>query len=257
MKKVFYFLILLVQFNKISGQTATTITPSKATHALGLSVGLSHTALKLETVSPYIFTGFATPLQLSYRRENTVSRQSVEVAYQGQTLKSPLGFKIVELGGHLSYSYLRKVKNFNKMNLFLGGELRFSGANRSMPQGLNNTSNVILSSLNVSSLANYAIGKHQFDAQLSLAVLGYNLRPYDNFKGNFTDSFFDNLATNARWETPPQYVNTFWRLGYLVPTTARHFGWRFDYLGNYCGFQQRQFLGTLTHQLTTSFVYQF
>jgi hypothetical protein len=257
MKKLFYSLILLLTINKISGQTSTGIVLPKTQNALGLSVGLSHTDLKFETVSPYIFSGFATPFQLTYRRENSVSKQSVELGYQSQTLKSPFGFKVVELGGYLSYSYLRKVKNFNKLNLYVGGELRFSGANRTMPQGLNNESTVILSSLNASSLVDYAVGKHRFDAQLSLAVLGYNLRPDNNLKSNFSETLADNFAKNGRLETVPQYTNIFWRLGYLVPTNSRHFHWRFDYLGNYCGFQQRQFLGTLTHQFSTSFTYQF
>jgi hypothetical protein len=257
MKKLFFLLILLPQILKISGQNQATDVSPKAVHALSLSVGLSHTDLKFETVSPYVFSGVATPLQLTYRRNNAVSKQSIELGYQGQTLKSPFGFKVVELGGHLSYSYLRRVKNFNKLNLFLGGALHFSGANRTMPQGLNNSSTVVLSSLNVSSLADYAVGKQRFDAQLTLAVLGYNQHPNNNLKGNFTEGFLDSYTTNARLETPPQYLNVFWRLGYLVPTISRHFSWRFDYLGNYCGFQQRQFLGTLTHQLTTSFTYQF
>jgi hypothetical protein len=257
MKKLFYFLILLAQFNKMSGQNTTENARPKPINALSLSVEISHTALKFETVSPFIFSGIATPLQLSYRRENTVSKQSVELGYQSQTLKSPFGYRVVELGGHLFYSYLRKIENYNKSNIFVGGQLYLSGANRTMPEGLNNESTVIMSSLNVSSLADYAVGKHRFEAQLSLAILGYNLRPDNNIKGNFTEGLADNFIANGRLETLPRYTNVFWRLGYLVPTNARHFHWRFDYLGNYCGFQQRQYLGTLTHQFSTSLTYQF
>ncbi len=241
----------------IMGQTATENAPVKRANSLSLGVGFSHTALKFETVSPYIFTGVGVPFQLTYRRNSAVSKQSIELGYQSQTLKSPFGFKVVELGGQLSYSYLRRVKNSNKMNVFVGGSVRVSGVNRTMPQGLNNASTVVLSALHVSSLADYAVGKHRFEGQLSLAVLGYNLRPYNNLKGDFTETLWGNFTTNSRLETPPQYLDVFWRLGYFVPTNSKHFHWRFDYLGNYCGFQQRQFLGTLTHQFSTSFTYQF
>lgn len=258
MKKLLYCFILLSQSGEILGQNVSTIdAPSQPAHSLSLSVGVSRTSLKFETVSSNIFKGTAAPLQLTYRRNSGVSRQSIELSYQSQTLKTSFGFKIVELGGHLSYGYLRKVKNFDKMNVFVGGSVRFSGANRKMPQGSNSESTVISSALNVSSLAEYAIGKHRFEGQLSLAVLGYNLRPYNNLNRNSEETFWDNFSMNARLETIPQYFDVFWRLGYFVPTTSRHFQWRFDYLSNYCGFQQRQYLGTLTHQLTTSFTYQF
>lgn len=259
MKK--YFCIVLLVFGcsltSLIGQTTTEKPTLKPLHAMSMGVGVSHTALKLETVSPLIFSGIGIPLQLTYRREKPVSRQTIQLSFQSQTLKSPFGFQLVEVGGHLSYSYVRRVKSFSTTNVYLGGEFAISGRDRTMPQGLNNASTTLINALKLVGLADFRQVKHRFETQLSLAVLGYNQRPNNNFSGDSYGSFFKDFKSNARLEVPPQYMDVSFGVAYFVPTTAKHFSWRFDYWGNYSGFQQRQYLGVLTHQLMTSITYQF
>jgi hypothetical protein len=258
MKKLLCILLFWsLVLTPIIGQTTTETQPSKPLHTISMGVGLSRTALKLETVSPLIFSGIGVPFQLTYRREKPFSRQMIQLAFQSQTLKSPFGFKLVEVGGHLSYSYLRRVKSFSTTHVYFGGELGVSGRDRTMPQGMNNASSTLINALKLVSLADFRQGKHRFETQLSLAVLGYNQRPNNNFSGDSYGEFFKDFKSNARLEVPPQYLDVSLGVAYFVPTTAKHFSWRFDYWGNYSGFQQRQYLGVLTHQFMTSITYQF
>lgn len=257
MKKLFYFLILLTQFNKIYGQTTTTIAPTKPFHSVSIGVGISHTAMKNKTVSSLIFSGYGVPFHLTYRRESNVSKQYVQILYQAQSLKSPFGFTSEEVGGHLLYGYLRKVKSYEKAAVYLGGEIQIQGVYRNMPVNPNNDYLTILNSLNLSGSISYKLEKHLLEAQISVAVLGYNMRRGSNFSDDIGNGVTDALLPNAKLETLPKYLNTALRLTYFVPTNAPHFRFRFDYSGNYYGFKQAQYFGVLENQLTTSLTYQF
>ena len=71
------------------GQATTEIQPSKPIYSLSLGVGLSHTALKTEVISPLIFSGTDIPFQLTYRREGALLKSYIQLQYQSTTLKSP------------------------------------------------------------------------------------------------------------------------------------------------------------------------
>ncbi len=257
MKKLFYCIILLAQFNKTYTQNTTQNVSSKSIHTISLGIGFSHTAMKNETLSPLIFSGNGVPMHLTYRRESSVSKQYFQVLYQAQNLKSPFGLTSEEQGGHLLYGYLRKVKTYDKTAIYLGGEMLIGGVYRNMPVNPNNDALTILNTLNISSSVDYKLGKHLLSGQLSLAVLGYNMRRGSNLSDDIGNGVTDALWANAKLETLPKYLNAALRLTYFVPTNAKHFRWQFDYLGNYYGFQQAQYFGVLTHQFTTSFTYQF
>lgn len=257
MKKLYFLLILMTIVVKINAQTVSDNPAKKATHSLSLGVGFSSMALKNEAVSPLIFSGVGVPIRLTYRRESATSKQYYELLYQAQNLKSPFGLIVEEQGGHLLYGYLRKLRSYEKAAIYLGGEMHISGVYRNMPVNLNNDFLTILNSINISSSINYKLNKHLFEAQLSLAVLGYNMRRGNNLSDDIGNGVTDALWGNARFETLPKYLNTAFRLTYFVPTNAQHFRWQFNYWGNYYGFTQQQYFGVLQHQLTTSFTYQF
>jgi hypothetical protein len=257
MKKLFYLLILSAQFNDMSGQTTTTIAPTRPIHSISLGIGISHTVMKNETLSPLIFSGTDVPFHLTYRRESAVSKQYIQFLYQAQNLKSPFGLTSEEQGGHLLYGYLRKLKSYEKAAIYLGGEMHINGVYRNMPVNPNNDFLTILNSLNISGSMDYQLGKHHLEAQINLTVLGYNMRRGNNLSDDIGNGVTDALWANTRFETLPKYVNTALRLTYFVPTNAKHIRWRFDYLGNYYGFTQQQYFGVLQNQLTTSFTYQF
>ena len=56
MKKLLYCFIFFAQTAEIFGQNVPVETPTKPIHSLSLGVGFSRTALKFETVSPFVFT---------------------------------------------------------------------------------------------------------------------------------------------------------------------------------------------------------
>lgn len=263
MKKLLFLLVLVLPNIKIFGQAVAENTrlnvATKPVHALSLSVGLSHTALKTEVISPLIFSGTGVPLSLTYRRESAKSKQYVQLQYQSPTLKSPFDFRMTALDVFLGYGYLRKVKSFPKMNLYVGGELQIMGSFRQMPQaGSNNTQAVMLNGLNLSSLLAYSLGAHLLEAQISVAALSYNLRTKDNFKiGAFEENFSQFVDFGAYLETVPNYLNTSLRLSYIPPLKSKHWRWRVDYWGNFQRFQQRQYMGVLQNQISTSLTYQF
>ena len=257
MKKSLCFPIFLLFSFKIMGQTLPVLASSKAVYSVGLGIGLGYTALKNETISPLIFTGFGAPISLTYRRESAISRQFLQLQYQAQTIQSPFDLPIEEVGGHLIFSYLRRIKSSAKSRFFWGAELRLEGVDRQMPKSLNSAFTVSLNSLNVNGLWDFSMGKNQFESEISVAVLGYNLRSGSNLSGVFDVSFFDYLKSNARFETLPKYLNATLRIAYFVPTNAKHFLWRVDYSGNYLGFKQRQYFGVLRNQISTSLTYQF
>lgn len=257
MKNLLYFLILLTQTDKIWGQTPTINAPAKPIHSLSVGIGLSHTAMKNKAISPLIFSGIGLPISLTYRRQSAVSKQYAQILYQSQNLKSPFDLTSEELGGHLLYGYLRKVKTYQNGAFYLGGELQINGVYRNMPVNLNNDFLTVLNFLSVSGSMDYKLGKHLLSAQISLAVLGYNMRRGNNLSDDIGNGVTDALWANAKLETLPKFVNTALRLTYFVPTTAKHVRWRFDYLGNYYGFTQQQYFGVLNNQLTASFTYQF
>jgi hypothetical protein len=258
MKKSLCIIILWsLVLTQIMGQ-ATTEMPSKPTHSISLGMGLSRTALKMEVISPLIFSGSGMPFHLTYRRESTVSKQYIQLLYQSPTLKSPFDFKMQALDAFFTYGYLRKVKSFSKANLSVGGELQMMGSLRTMPQVINNDQVTMLNSLNITSTVDYAIGKHGFEAQLSIAALGYNIRTKDNFKiGAFEKSFSAFINSESHFETLPKYLNTAFRLSYVPQSNAKHLRWRVDYWGNFQRYNQRQYLGILQNQITTSLTYQF
>jgi hypothetical protein len=267
MKKLLFLLVWALPNVKILGQTvaenAPAIPTTKPVHALGLSVGLSHTALKTEVISPLVFSGTGVPLSLTYRREGAKSKQYVQLQYQSPTLNSPFDFRMTVLDVFLGYGYLRKIKSFPKMNpkmnLYVGGEVQIMGSFRQMPQvGSNNTQAVMLNGLHLSSLLDYSLGEHRLEAHLSVAALSYNLRTKDNFKiGAFEENFSQLVAFGAYVETLPNYLNTSLRLSYIPPLKSKHWRWRVDYWGNFQRFQQRQYMGVLQNQISTSLTYQF
>lgn len=263
MKKLLFLLILTLPNVKILGQTAAENAPAiastKSIRTLSLSVGLSHTALKTEVISPLIFSGTGTPLSLTYRRESARFKQCVQLQYQSPTLKSPFDFRMTALDVFLGYGYLRKVKSFSKMNLYVGGEVQVMGSFRQMPQvGGNNTQAVVLNGLNLSSLLDYSLGAHLLEAQVSVAALSYNLRTKDNLKiGASEENFSQLIAFGAYLETLPNYLNTSLLLSYVPPLKLKHLRWRVDYWGNFQRFQQRQYMGVLQNQISTSLTYQF
>jgi hypothetical protein len=257
MKKFFYFLILLLQFNKMSGQNTTKDALSKSIKSLSLGIGISQTALKNKAISPLIFSGTGVPFYLTFRRESAVYKSYFQFSYQAQKLKSPFGLTSEEQGGHLLDCYLRKVKSYKNAAIYLGGEIQISGVYRNMPINPNNDFLTVLNSLSLSGSMDYQLGKHHLEAQVNFAVLGYNMRRGNNLSDDIGNGVTDALFPNAKLETVPKYLNTALRLTYLVPTNAKHVRWRFDYLGNYYGFTKQQYFGVLQNQLTTSFTYQF
>jgi hypothetical protein len=257
MKKLFYFLILLAQFNKISGQNTTNDALSKPIKSLSLGIGISQTAMKNKTLSPLIFSGTGVPFYLTFRQERAGFKTYLQFSYQAQKLKSPFGLTSEEQGGHILNGYLRKIKAYEKSAIYLGAEIQISGVYRNMPVNLNNDFLTVLNSLNLSGLMDYKLRKHHLEAQINLAVLGYNTRRGNNLSDDIGNGVTDALWANARFETLPKYVNAALRLTYFVPSNAQHVRWQFDYLSNYYGFTQQQYFGVLQHQLTTSFTYQF
>jgi hypothetical protein len=243
---------------QIMGQ-ATTEMPAKPTHSISLGVGFSHTAMKITTISPLILKGVGVPLHLTYRRENTVSKHFVQLLFRQQTSKSPFGFDFTEQGGHLIYGYLRKVKSGDKLGVYLGGELQIQGVNGLTKKGYNSEVFLVLNGLNISSLVDYRLGKHFFEAQIALTALAYNRRPDTNLGRNFGKTAEDGvgLFTDARFEYPPQYLNTSLRLSYLPVLTAKHLQWRLDYWGSFYRFNPQQKYAVLQHQLMTSLTYKF
>ena len=250
---LFWSLVL----TQIMGQ-ATAETLPKPARSISLGMGLSRTALKMEMISPLIFSGSGVPFHLTYRRESTVYKQYIQLLYQAPALKSPFSFKMQALDAFFTYGYLRKVKSFSKAHLYVGCELQMMGSLRTMPQVINNDHVTMLNSLNISSIVDYAVGKHGFEAQLSIAALGYNIRSKDNFKiGAFEKSFSAFINSESHLETLPKYLNTAFRLSYVPPSNAKHLRWRVDYWGNFQRYSQRQYLGVLQNQITTSLTYQF
>jgi hypothetical protein len=259
MKKILLiFLLLSNDFGSAWCQPVVETVPSKPLHSLSLGVGLSHTALKMEVISPLIFSGTAIPFYFIYRRESMASKQYVQVLYQSPTLNSPFNFRMNALDAFLLYGYLRKVKSFAKMNLYIGGELQIMGSFRSMPQVINNNQVTLLNGLNISSILDYSIGKHTIEAQLSIAVLGYNIRAKDNVKiGAFEETFSEFIGSESHLETIPNYLNTSLRLSYIPPLNSKHLRWRLDYWGNFQRYNQRQYMGVLQNQISASLTYQF
>ena len=251
---LFWHLVL----TQLMGQTTAELPPSKPVHSLSLGVGLSHTALKTEVISPLIFSGTGIPLSLTYRRENAVLKSYFQLQYQTPTLNSPFDFRMNALDAFLTNGVLRKVKSFNKMNLYVGCEIQLMGSFRQMPKVVNNDQVIMLMGLNLSSILQYSLGKHLLEAQASIAVLGYNYRAKDNLKiGAFEKTFSEFLRSEAYFETLPKYLNTSLRLSYVPPLKSQHFRWRVDYWGNFQRFNQRQYMGVLQNQITTFLTYQF
>jgi hypothetical protein len=257
MKKLFYCLILLLQFNKTDGQNTTVNQPSKHISSISLGVGISHTAFKNKAISPNIFSGTGVPFYLTVRRESAVYKHYFQVMYQTQNLKSPFGLTSEEQGGHLLNGYLRKIKSYPNSTIYLGAEIQISGVYRNMPINPNNDFLTVLNTLSLSSSMDYKLGKQQLEAQINIAVLGYNMRRGNNLSDDIGNGVTDALFPNAKLETIPKYLNTALRLTYFVPTNAPHVRWRFDYWGNYYGFTKQQYFGVLQNQLTTAFTYQF
>jgi hypothetical protein len=259
MKKILLILLFLSNgFASAWCQSAVETVHSKPLHSLSLGVGLSHTALKIEMISPLIFSGTAIPFHLTYRRESIASKQYVQMLYQSPTLNSPFNFRMNTLDAFLLYGYLRKVKSFGKMNLYVGGELQIMGSFRSMPQVINNNQVTLLNGLNISSILDYSIGKHTIEAQLSIAAVGYNIRAKDNVKiGAFEETFSEFIGSESHLETIPNYLNTSLRLSYIPPLNSNHFRWRLDYWGNFQRYNQRQYMGVLQNQISVSLTYQF
>jgi hypothetical protein len=253
---IFLWSLVLTQ---IMGQATAEMPLSKPVHSLSLGVGLSHTALKTEVISPLIFSGTGFPFSLAYRRESVKSKQYAQLLYQSPTLHSPFDLRMNALDAFLLYGYLRKVKSFNKMNLFVGGEVQVMGSFRQMPQvGGNNDQGIMLNGLNLSSILTYSLNAHTFEAQVSIAALSYNLRTKDNNKiGAFEQSFSELVRFGAYVETLPNYLNTSLRMSYIPPLKSKHFRWRLDYWGNFQRFKQRQYMGVLQNQISTSLTYQF
>ncbi len=256
MKKLRSVLIFLSISLNLLAQKTTELRP-KPVHSLGLGVGLSHTALKNSSISPLIFSGLGAPLHLTYRRESAKTKHYLQVQYQAQNLKSPFGFSIEEMGGHLIYGYLKKIKSHEKTTFYVGGNLQIQGVQRTMPQGQNNYSLMVLSTLNISGSMNYTLNKHLFEAQISVSTFGYNLWTGNSFNRNMDDGFFKTLPQNAQFQLPPNYLNASLRVSYFLPTASPHWRCRVDYWGNYYGFKERRFSDVLHNQLTTSVVYQF
>jgi hypothetical protein len=259
MKKILRILLFLSNgFASAWCQSVVETVPSKPLNSLSFGTGFSHTALKMEVISPLIFSGTAIPFHLTYRRESMASKQYVQLQYQSPSLNSPFNFQMNALDAFLMYGYLRKVKSFGKMNLYVGGELQIMGSFRSMPQVINNNQVTTLNGLNISSILDYSIGQHIIEAQLSIAALGYNIRAKDNVKiGAYEETFSEFIGSESHLETLPNYLNTSLRLSYIPSSNSKHFRWRLDYWGNFQRFNQRQYMGVLQNQISTSLTYQF
>jgi hypothetical protein len=259
MKKILLILLFLSNgFASAWCQSLIETMPSKPVHSLSLGVGLSHTGLKNETVSSLIFSTVGLPMHLTYRRESTVSRQYAQLQFLSQTLESPFKFMMEDVGGHLSYGYLRRIKSSTSMNIFLGGECQVQGAGRRMLNNINVPRLITLfNSLHLAGMMDYSIGKHKFEGQLNVALLGYNLRAGNNLSDAFVSDLFDALGTRGKFETLPNYLNLAWRLSYIPFVSTRHIQWRVDYWGNFHRFNKGQYLGVLHNQLTTSLTYKF
>jgi hypothetical protein len=115
----------------------------------------------------------------------------------------------------------------------------------------------LFNSLHLAGMMDYSIGKHKFEGQLNMALLGYNLRAGNNLSDAFVSDLFDALGTRGKFETLPNYLNLAWRLSYIPFVSTRHIQWRVDYWGNFHRFNKGQYLGVLHNQLTTSLTYKF
>jgi hypothetical protein len=259
MKKILLILLFLSNgFASAWCQSVVETVPSKPLYSLSLGIGLSHIGLKTEVISPLIFSGTGTSFHFTYRRESAVLKHYIQLQYQAPTLNSPFDFRMNSLDAFLTNGVLRKVKSFDKTNLFVGGEVQIMGSFRQMPQVINNDQVTLLMGLNLSSILEYSLGKHTIEVQASIAVLGYNYRAKDNFKiGAFEKSLSEFLRSESYFETLPNYLNASLRLSYIPPLNSKHFRWRIDYWGNFQRFNQRQYMGVLQNQISASLTYQF
>ena len=224
--------------------------------SISLGLGISQSAFRNDEESVLIRTGFGVPVGLTYRREGLRTRQYVGIDYLSHNLRSRFGNTTAEVRGSLSYTYLRRVQSGQRLTLYAGGGVETQASIQTGVSGSGNNTGSLINALSVSGMSDYRLGKHGFEAQASIVLLGYAIRPGNPlFTGGKEPKFGDVInALNA--EIIPNFVGGAWRVAYFPPAVSRRWFWRIDYRGQLQRFSQGTALGFAQQQLTASIVYQ-
>ncbi len=226
--------------------------------SVSLGLGVSQSAFRNDDESMLIRTGIGIPVGATYRREGPRVRQYVGVAYLSHGLSSRFGNETTEKRGSLSYTYLRRVRCGQRLALYAGGVVDVQVSFQPTPFGLmgSNGTGSLVNALLVSGLADYRAGKHGFEAQLSLAVLGFAILPGNPLFSGEEPAIGDVLKA-FQTETIPHFLGTTWRVSYFPPAVSHRWFWRIDYRGQLQRFVQKPELGFAQQQLVASLIYQF
>jgi XisI protein len=257
MKNLLFSLVLTLNFAQTKAQSLPKDSLNKVIHNLGVGVGLSHTALQYQTVSPLIFNGLGVPVTINYKQEKPRSKEYIHVLVLNQSLKSPFNNTLDDLGVYLLYGYLRQLRAKGNNRFLLGGEFQFQGNFRQIRNFINTEYGVLLSGLNLTGQWEHRFKNHRIEAQLGIALVGFNRRPGKNFDVRAADRSFFTEYGLGKFETIFDYLNGSLRVSYSPVLKAKHIAWQIDYVGSVYTSKQPQFLGVIQNQLSTSLNFQF
>jgi len=92
-------------------------------HRIGLKLGIGHYNLRDKLVSPLMYSGYRTPMQLYYKYEGLKNRHSIQISYNNGEISSSVNNTADELAAGFRYGYHRLMSSLlnDKGKFFLGG----------------------------------------------------------------------------------------------------------------------------------------